>query len=235
MRAPVLVAPLLVAALVGCSGGTDTAVAEPTRSVSVTLAPSPSPSAPASTTAAPTTVPPTLSPSPAETPTVSQPSPSPSLSPDPSESATPIQPPSVTSAPSSSSAPPAPATTASAEAPGSGWQPLEVDVASAADVPALAGAPAGFADYVTARFGGPDADGCSLTHLSVISVHADGFVYGSEAGDCGGGASLYSGGAGGWKLAVVMQGMPLCEQLTDAGVPAGLGILCGDGATQRDY
>lgn len=230
MRAPLLLVPLMAVSLAGCSGGADPVAAEPVASASTTLAPSPRPTsqppAPAATptSTAPTTVPPTLPPSPAESPVSTPAEPQPSVS--PSASPTPVH---------TSSVPLAPATTASAQAPGSGWQPLEVDVAGAADVSVLAGAPAGFADYVTARFSGPDADGCSLTHLSVISVHADGFVYGSEAGDCGGGAALYSGGADGWKLAVVMQGMPLCGQLSDAGVPVGLGILCGDGATQRDY
>lgn len=231
MRAPLLLVPLVAVTLAGCSGGADPVAAEPVASASTTPAPSPRPTsqppAPAPTSTAPTTVSPTLPPSPAETPVSVPAEPQPSVSPSPS--------PTPVSTPSAPSVPPAPATAASAEAPGSGWQPLEVDVAGADDVSVLAGAPAGFADYVTARFGGPDADGCSLTHLSVISVHADGFVYGSEAGDCGGGAALYSGGADGWKLAVVMQGMPLCGQLSDAGVPAGLGILCGDGATQRDY
>ena len=71
--------------------------------------------------------------------------------------------------------------------------------------------------------------------MTVTLQHPGGYVYGSEFGDCGGGAAVYGPKGGQWGVLVVMQAMPTCQELADAGVPAGLGIMCGDGSSQRDY
>lgn len=226
--------PLAVLALTACNSSAEPApqstVASVQPPVSVPAVPRPAPTTAASpvTASAPVSSP---APEPAPPSTV-EPAAATSL-PAPSPMPTPT-------APASSPAPtvvqPAPTPVETSEAPApSAWRSLGAELAGPADVSEIGVAPAGFADYVRARFAGPDTDGCSLTSMSVQMAHPDGFVYGSEAGDCGGGAAVYASGADGWRILLPMQAMPLCSELTAAGVPAGLGILCGDGDSQREY
>jgi len=81
----------------------------------------------------------------------------------------------------------------------------------------------------------PDADGCTTTNVSVMSVHPSGFVLGSESSDCGGGQVIWADQGGGWERLFVMQAPPLCEELQSAQVPTGVGLQCLDGEDLVGY
>lgn len=139
--------------------------------------------------------------------------------------------PAATSAPVQSPRPAASSTPTTA-AVGSRWEDVHLDSLAYSEADQLIAVSASFRDYAAAAMTAADTDGCTVLGLSVMSKHPDGYVVGTLSTDCGGGQAIWveDRPASTWRVAKVLQAVPLCVELEMIGLPGGVGLLCDDGA-----
>lgn len=170
-------------------------------------------------------------PEPVVTPTSAPPTPAPATvaAQDPAPS---VQPVSAKPEPSQAAPRPAASVTPTAPAAGSQWRDVNLDNLTYSDADQLTAVSPSFRDYAVQAMSAADTDGCTVLGLSVLSVHPAGFVVGSVSTDCGGGQAIWAEHDEQWKVAMVLQAPPLCTELSSIGLPAGVGLLCDDGAAK---
>lgn len=172
------------------------------------------------------------SPTPSPSPSAAAPTVLATAETEPVPTVTPTQAP-VTPSAQPTPAKPRPAATVTPTAPtaGSQWRDVNLDNLTYSDAGRLTTVSPSFRDYAVQAMSAADTDGCTVLGLSVLSVHPDGFVVGSVSTDCGGGQAIWAAnGDEQWKVAMVLQAAPLCTELSSIGLPAGVGLLCDDGA-----
>lgn len=109
------------------------------------------------------------------------------------------------------------------------WRDVNLDSIAYSDAHKLEQVSPSFRDYAQQAMTAADTDGCTVLGLSVLSMHPDAYVVGSVSTDCGGGQAIWVEKHDGWKVATVLQGLPLCSDLSAIGLPTGVGLLCDNG------
>ena len=81
------------------------------------------------------------------------------------------------------------------------------------------------------------AVGCTTTEVVVKAVHADGFVFGSEESDCGGGQVIWGITEGQWNYIVQFGDAMPCRDFELNDIPPGVpGLRCLDEQNNaKDY
>ncbi|MDO5676815.1 MAG: hypothetical protein Q4G35_04825 [Propionibacteriaceae bacterium] len=111
------------------------------------------------------------------------------------------------------------------------WIDVDAYISGPAQLSALDGGPKGFKTYIGEWAGDVDDDGC-VAEFGVYAMHPTGFAVGTAGWtNCGGGANvIWSSKSGQWEPLFVLQDLPTCYDLWDAGVPPNSGRLeCYDG------
>lgn len=120
---------------------------------------------------------------------------------------------------------------------GGPWTTVGLTATTPEEVSAATELPQSFRDFLVPRIGSEDDFGCTTTEVVVKAVHADGFVFGSEESDCGGGQVVWGITEGQWNYIVQFGDAMPCRDFELNDIPPGVpGLRCLDEQNNaKDY
>lgn len=120
---------------------------------------------------------------------------------------------------------------------GGPWTGVSVTATTAAQIGAADGLPDTLRAFLGSRLGVEDDAGCTTSEVTVRAVHPDGFAFGSEDSNCGGGQVVWGITESQWHYIVQFEDAIPCREFTLNEVPTGVpGLRCtGDEGTAEDY
>lgn len=156
--------------------------------------------------------------------------------------ATPATPEATTPASTAPSSPAAPSPTPSlppVEKPspqGGPWQAVDLTATTAEQLTSGA-LPATLAAFLATRLGVEDDFGCTTSEFVIKAVHPDGYAFGTEDADCGGGQVIWGVTEQQWNYIVAFGDAMPCRDLELNEIPPGApGLRClDDSGDARDY
>ncbi len=112
---------------------------------------------------------------------------------------------------------------------GGPWTPVDVTVTDAEQVKAADALPETFRTFLASRVGVEDDAGCTTSEVVVKAIHPDGFAFGSEESDCGGGQVIWGIDEGAWHYINQFEdAIPCTEFVTNEVPPGAPGLRCLD-------
>lgn len=113
---------------------------------------------------------------------------------------------------------------------GGPWTNVDVTATNAEQINAAGALPETLRAFLASRIGVEDVSGCTLTGVEVKAVHTDGYAYGSEESDCGGGQQVIWGIADDqWNYILAFEDAIPCSEFVTNEVPKGIkGLSCLD-------
>ena len=120
---------------------------------------------------------------------------------------------------------------------GGPWTSIDVTVTDAVQAQSAGALPESFRTFLASRIGVEDDAGCTTTEVDLRAVHPDGFVFGSEESDCGGGQAIWGITEGQWHYITQFEDAIPCREFTLNEVPVGVpGLRClDDSGKAADY
>ncbi|NHB85410.1 hypothetical protein G7085_14425 [Tessaracoccus sp. HDW20] len=110
-------------------------------------------------------------------------------------------------------------------------------VRDAAQAGAASSLPASLRAFLASRVGVEDDGGCTTTEVEIRAVHPDGFAFGSEESDCGGGQVIWGITEGQWHYITQFEDAIPCREFALNSVPEAVpGLRClDDSGKAADY
>lgn len=120
---------------------------------------------------------------------------------------------------------------------GGPWTQVDVTATTAGQIAAATALPESLRTFLGSRIGIEDDFGCTTTEVVIKAVHPDGYAFGSEDSDCGGGQVVWGITEQQWNYIVQFGDAMPCRDFESNAIPTGVpGLRClDDSGDASDY
>lgn len=120
---------------------------------------------------------------------------------------------------------------------GGPWTAVDVTATTAAQITSATALPESLRTFLASRIGIEDDFGCTTSEVVIKAVHPDGYAFGSEDSDCGGGQVVWGITENQWNYIVQFGDAMPCGDFESNSIPKGVpGLRCvDDSGKATDY